>query len=73
MAIAAIVVGFLVSIIGGPSLLHHRSTTQVEHLQQSEEVQHSQLPPEQQSPLAPMQGVDKAPKSASVMKESSAS
>lgn len=69
MAIAAIVVSFLVSLVGGPSLLDHLSKTQVEHLQQSEEVQHSQLPPEQQGPLAPAQDV--APTSVSVAKESS--
>jgi hypothetical protein len=69
MAIAAIVVGFLVSLVGGPSLLDHLSKTQVDHLQQSEEVQHSQPPPEQQRPRTPAQDV--APTSVSVAKESS--
>ena len=73
MAIAAIVVGFLVSLIGGPSLLDHMSKTQVEHLQQLEEMQHSQLPPERQGPLTPVQGVDKSSTSVSVAKDSSAS
>lgn len=73
MAIAAIVVGFLVSLIGGPSLLDHLSRTQVEHLQHSEEVPHSQLPPDHQGPLAPVEAVDKASTSVSVVKESSAS
>ncbi|MFM0226916.1 hypothetical protein [Paraburkholderia dipogonis] len=68
MAIAAIVVGFLVSLVGGPSLLDHLSKTQVEYLQQSEEVQHAQLPPEQQGPLAPEQDVK--PMSVSVAKDS---
>ncbi|CAB3794612.1 hypothetical protein LMG27177_03680 [Paraburkholderia fynbosensis] len=48
MAIAAIVVGFLVSLVGGPSLLDHLSKTSVERLQQSVDVQHWQLPPDQQ-------------------------
>jgi hypothetical protein len=71
MAIAAIVVGFLVSLIGGPSLLNHLSQKQVEHLQQSEDVQQSQLAPQQQGQLAPMEGIGKLPSSASVAKERS--
>jgi len=73
MAIAAIVVCFLVSLIGGPSLVSQLSKTQTEHLQHSEEVQHPQLPLEQQGPHAPVQSVDKATTSASAVKESSAS
>ena len=73
MAIAAIIVVFLVSLIGGPSLVDHLSKTQVEHLQHPEEVPHSELPGEQQSPFAPIQSVDKASTSASLVKESGAS
>lgn len=72
MAIAAIVVGFLVSLVGGPSLLDHLSRTQVEHLQHSVEPQHSQLPPEHQAPLVPVPAVDKTSTSVSVVKEGSA-
>lgn len=71
MAIAAIVVSFLVSFIGGPSLVDHLSKTQVEKLQQSEESQQSELRVEQQGPLVPAQSV--APKSVSVAKETSSS
>ncbi|MFM0202861.1 hypothetical protein PQR53_23665 [Paraburkholderia fungorum] len=73
MAIAAIVVGFLVTLVGGPSLVDHLSNTQFEQQKQTGHTEQSQLPPEQSGPLTRARVGDETPAPVSAANEINAS